>query len=63
MDCNFLAPMDANGAVGDGFDIASIKSSAALVVSFLLVTNGILLCSGENSTVSVINSYLVSLFF
>ena len=42
--CNFLAPMDSNGAVGDGFLIASIKSSAALVPAYLFDTPGILLC-------------------
>ena len=31
MDCNFLAPMDSNGAVGSGYVIASIKYSAELV--------------------------------
>ena len=31
IDCNFVAPMDANGSVGDGSTIASIKYSAILI--------------------------------
>ena len=40
---NWLAPMDENGAIGDGFVIASIKSSSTLVSASLFHTPGILL--------------------
>ena len=34
MACNLVSPMDENGAVGAGLDIAYIKYSAALVVAY-----------------------------
>ena len=57
--CNFLDHMDAHGAVGAGFLIASIKSSAILVDDSWLDTPGILLWSGKNNTVSVMRLDLV----
>ena len=33
MACNFLTPMDTDGAVGAGSEIASIKASAAFVAA------------------------------
>ena len=59
MDCNLIAPMDANGDVGSGFAIYYIKYSAALVDASLLDTRGILLFSGRDSTVSAMHSDLV----
>ena len=63
MDCYLLASMDANGAVGAGLVIASIKYSAELVDDSLLGNPGILLCSGGNSNVSEMHSGLVFLTY
>ena len=61
MACNLLSPMYSNGDVGAGLEIASSKYIAALVSAYLLYITSILLCSGGNSTASVISSALVSL--
>ena len=34
MECNFIPPMDTNGAVGSDLGIFSIKSNAALVADY-----------------------------
>ena len=56
IDCILVALIDANGASDSGLDMSSIRSSAALVASSWLDITGILLCSGGNSTLSVIHS-------
>ena len=61
MACNLPSPMYSNGDVGAGLEIASSKYIAALVSAYLLYITSILLCSGGNSTASVISSALVSL--
>ena len=61
IECNVLSPMNANGDVCDGSEIASIRPSASLFADFLLDITGILLCLGENSIVSAIFSALVLL--
>ena len=58
VDCNFLSPMVANGDVGAGFSIASIKSSSTLVAGSWLDAPGILLCSVGNYTISAIRPAL-----
>ena len=55
--------MDENGAVGSGFEIASIKASAALVPVSLSDTPVVLLFSWVNYTVSLMSSALVSLTY
>ena len=61
--CNFLSPMNANGAVGDGYVISFIKYSATLVADYWLDNPGILFFSRENSTLSAIHSALVLLTY
>ena len=56
MACSLVALMDANGDIGDGLDMVSIRYRDALVSTYLLDVPGILLCSGENSTVYEIRS-------
>ena len=56
--CNFLAPMDENGTVGDRFAISSIKYSSVLVATYWLGIPGTFLCSGKKVTASTIMSTL-----
>ena len=44
MGCNYLSPMDENGDVGAGLEIASIRYSATFIAASLLNDPGILLC-------------------
>ena len=48
MACNLEPPMDANGSVGDGLEMASIRSCTESVADSWLDITGTLLCSGRN---------------
>ena len=48
MACNLASPMDANGAVGCGLEMASIRSCTEFVADSWLDITGTLLCSGGN---------------